>query len=490
MAIYIKQPVRVGGSVKAVGDLVVAAAADEADLVARGLATWAEVSDVEIGRASGRFAVSPMIVPSGKQGRLGDVVSTSDSWTVTQTASAPSAVRSNAYPIPIQRNVTPLLVGGTSSGAGQYVRATQVLPRAIVNRKLAISVPVFVPDYTKVASIIISVSDDAFASTSWSVTYTPEFSGLHVVGLSARIVQGLAGGLQWTTANGATVEDVLTSLRYQVTLASSVTGSVAFGDPVVGAVGRANVMIAVDDGEASFMRQVDSTVPYSAFDYLIARDIPSTSFLVSALVGTAGYVTANDVRTMLAAGHCVCPHGAASLASLADDAARRADVASNIAGLAAMGVPMRMLRSMYAYPSGIFEVSAGDTSIMQILRDNGIRAARTAARRSSMPMQVGAHRQYHLNILGHYTDVGGGGETTTETQALIRDLVETGGSGIVLFHKFVSGAAADTLEVQLSEFVKIVDTIAAYRNDGVLDVVTAESLADAYFPTAPVSNTP
>jgi len=265
-------------------------------------------------------------------------VSTNGAWTIANTATVVTSARSNQYPIPSQPKVTPLLLSGTSSGAGQYVRATQTLSPGITSRKIAISVPVFIPDYTKIASITISVSYDGFTSTSWAVVYTPEFSGNHVIGLTSRIVQGLAAGLQWTTGNGATTETPFTSVRYQVTLATSVTGSVSFGEPVINTADQAQLMISVDDGESLFMRQLDSALPWSPFEYMVSNGIPSTQFLIPSLLNTAGYYSTTDVQQLLAAGHCICPHGATSLASLANDAARRADVASNIEGLRALGV--------------------------------------------------------------------------------------------------------------------------------------------------------
>lgn len=415
---------------------------------------------------------------------------TGSSWTLATTATGASATKVSTYPIPSQPSVTPLLLTGTSTGAGQYVRATHTLSPGITSRKLAISIPVFIPDYTKVASITISVSYDAFASTSWNTVYTPEFSGNHVIGLSARIVQGLAGGLQYTTGTGATTETPFTSLRYQVTLATSVTGSVSFGDPVINAADTAELLVTVDDGDASFMRQLDSALPWSPFEYLVNRNVPATNFLIYSLIGTAGYLSATDVAQLLAAGHCVCPHGATSMASLADDAARRADVLANINGLLSFGVPDEMVRAMYAYPNGVFEVSAGDTSIMQILRDNRIRSARTASRRATSPNHVAPHRQYHTPIIGHYTDVGGGGETTAITKARVRDLVETGGTGVLTFHKFVVGSPTVDIEIQLSEFISLIDDIVAYRNAGALSTITAMDFANAHFLTPPSSNTP
>ena len=425
-----------------------------------------------------------------KARRDGARKATSDSWTVVSTGSAGAASRSLLYPIASQPTVTPLLMTGTSTAGSQYTRATQTLSPGIVARKLAISVPIFVPDYTKVASITVSVSYDGFASTSWSTVYTPEFSGKHVVGLSARIVQGLAGGLQYTTGYAAGTETAFTSLRYQVTWASGVTGAVAFGDPFVNVTDRAQILFTVDDGQATIMRQLDSSLPWSPWEYAVSKNVPLTFFLIYSLIGTANYLAASDIDQILAAGHCVCPHGATSLASLADDTTRRADVAANIAGLAALGVPDRMLRASYAYPNGVFEVSAGDTSIMQILRDNGIRSARTASRRASIPNHVAPHRQYHLPILGHYTDIGGGGETTTTSLAKMRDLVETGGTGIYTFHKFVNGTPVDTLEIQFSEWRTLIDAAAAYREAGVADVITMLDLATLYYGSAPTSNTP
>ena len=276
-----------------------------------------------------------------------------------------------------------------------------------------------------------------------------------------------------------------------MTMATSVTGAqAAFGDPIVNAGDVARLAVCVDDGEALIMRQLDSSLPWSPFEYAVQAGVPFTHFLIPALLNTNGYLSTTDVQQILAAGHCIGPHGQTSLASFGSDAARRQDIESNISGLLALGVPREMLYSAYAYPSGVFEVTAGDTSIQAMLADIGIRSARTASRRATVPNHTIPHRQYHIPIIGHYTDVGGGGETTAITLARIRDLVETGGTATLLFHKFTLGIPVSDLEIQFSEFRAIMDAIAAYRDAGSLLPVTMMDVANDYYlapPTVTVS---
>lgn len=427
---------------------------------------------------------SPQVKQAGVQRDISGIT-----WTVTQTASAPSVTASSGQ-ITAQPGGGTVRIAGTASVAGQYVRATGALPASFVSRGMEVSVPVFIPDYTKVQSITVAFSSDAFASKQLYCQYTPEFSGLHFVGLNDRFIQGVAGG-QLYQAVGGEVSDgtTFTHCRLQLTMNTGST-FVYFGKPVIGARKRARIMLTVDDGESWIMQKLDSTRPYSVFQYCQATGIKMTHFLIYSLIGTAGYHTVQDVQRILDAGHQICPHGATSLAGLANDAARRADVQANINGLKSLGVPESMLLDCYAYPNGVFEVSAGDTTIMQILRDFGFRTARTASRRAFVPIDAGVHRQYHLPILGHYTDIGGGGETEAETLQLLEDLCASGGLGIEVFHKFSLATPTDVLQTKYSSMLLFLDRIRSYINAGSMVSITPSDLVREFNLTVPATNTP
>jgi len=407
------------------------------------------------------------------------------SWTLVKTTSVGAATLDATYPIRTQPGVTPLLLSGTSTGASQYVRITQALAAPFVSREMAITVPIFIPDYTKIAQIGILVSSDAFASKNYATYYTPEFSGLHMVGLSERISQSISGGQQYTASGGMGTEESITHIRVQITLANTVTGAVSVGKPIVGAKKKSQIMMTVDDGEALIMRRLDSTLAWSPYEYATRSGIKLSFFLVSSLIGTAGYLTASDVTRILQDGHRVYVHGLTNLASLANDAARRADVEANIAGLAALGIPRSDLLKCYAYPNGVFETSAGDTSILQIMHDAGFTLARTAARRAHVPIQCGFHRPYTLPILGYYENVGSGGETAASAVKLVNDLVVNGGLGIFTFHKFVVGTPTVDLEIKQAEFITLCDQIVGHMNGGSMESVTPHDLIDEYGLTVP-----
>ena len=402
-------------------------------------------------------------------------------WTVTKTASVGTAALSSSYPIRTQPGVTPLLISGTSTAGSQYVRATQTLASSFTNREVAVTVPVFVPDHTKVAQIAILLSSDGFSSKFWQTYYTPEFSGLHMIGLSERITQGLAGGQQYTGSGGIGTEEAITNVRIQMTLANTVSGSISIGQPIVGAKKKAQILMSVDDGEALIMRRLDSSFPWSPYEYATRCGIKLSFFLIPALLNTANYLTTADVARIVADGHRIYPHGASSLAGMADDAERRADVEANIAGLVALGISRSDLLKCYAYPNGIFEVSAGDTSIFQIMHDAGFVLARTASRRAQVPVQCGFHRPYTLPILGYYEDIAAaGGETAAEVVKLVNDLVVVGGLGVFTFHKFVVGTPTVDLEIKQSEFITLCDQLVGHMNGGALESVTPHDLVTEY----------
>lgn len=421
----------------------------------------------------GTFAGTPLDILGG-------------TWAVTKTASVGTAALSSSYPIRTQPGVTPLLISGTSTAGSQYVRATQALASSFVNREVAVTVPVFIPDYTKVASVSILLSSDNFASKFWTAVYTPEFSGLHMIGLSERITQGLAGGQQYTASGGIGTEEAITNIRIQMTLANAVTGSISIGQPIVGAKKKAQILMSVDDGEALIMRRLDSALPFSPYEYATRCGIKLSFFLIYSKLNTSGYLTTADVNRILADGHRVYPHGETNLSLLADDAARRADVEANIAGLVSLGISRSDLLKCYAYPNGVFEVSAGDTSILQIMKDAGFVLARTASRRAQIPVQCGFHRPYTLPILGYYEDIAGaGGETAAEAVKLVNDLVMVGGLGVFTFHKFVVGTPAVDLEIKQAEFITLCDQLVGHMNGGALESVTPHDLVAEYALSVP-----
>ena len=429
---------------------------------------------------------SPQVSSAGVRAPLSSIT-----WTVTQTADAPS-VSPSAGQITAQPGGGTVRAAGTASADGQYVRMTGALVSPIKSRGMEVCVPVFIPDYTKVQTITVAFSSDGFATKQLYATYTPEFSGLHFVGLTDRLVQGVAGGQLYQSIGGEVSDGTtFTHCRLQLTLKNGAAGTEAyFGDAVIGARSPARIMLSIDDGDSDIVRRLDATRPYSVFQYLQTTGLKMTYFLVPSLIGTPGYLTAEDVQRILLAGHQICPHGVASLASLADDAARRADIRSNIDGLVALGVPESMLLDCYAYPSGVFEVSSGDTSIMQMLRDFGFRMARTASRRAYVPLDAGVHRQYHLPILGHYTNIGGGGETESTTLQILEDLCSTGGLGVELFHKFSFGTPTDILETKYSTMLLILDRIRGYVDSGAMVSVTPADVVREFGLSVPGTNTP
>lgn len=429
---------------------------------------------------------TPVADTSGTQIDLSGIT-----WTLAQTAQSGAAVASSGQ-ITAQPNGGTVRISGNSNAGSQYVRLTGALPSSFYSRGMEVIVPVFIPDITKIASVLVSFSSDGYAAKQMYASYAPEFSGLHFIGLNDRVVQPLTGGQAYQSIGGEVSDGTLfTHVRLQVTLAASVTGAIVYvGKPVIGARGKGKIMLMMDDGESDIMEKLDSTRPYSVFQYLQTSGLKATFNLVYSLIGTAGYFTTSDIARILEAGHQICPHGATSLAGLANDAARRADIQANLTGLLSLGVPESMLLDCYVYPNGVFEVSAGDTTIMQILRDFGFRTARTAARRAHIPIDAGVHRQYHMPILGHYTDVGGGGETEAETLGAIEDICSSGSLGIEIFHKFVVGAAADTLETKYSSMLLFLDKIKAYKDAGALIDVTPSDLVRDYSLSVPATNTP
>lgn len=427
--------------------------------------------------------VNPSLMQSDVARQLSVV---GNAWTVVGTAGTPTFAQDASKTIECQPGVVPLVCRGSASADGQYVRATTTIP-STTSSDISISVPVYIEDYTKIQNIQVLVSKDGFATTSWATTYSVSqagnmaANGLQIVGINERI-SGLAAGSQFTTGNGATTEDAFTSLRLQVNYLNGSAGSaVYFGNPVVNGKGRGRMTIEFDDGDASIFSRVDSSMAWNAIDYMYAKGLRGTFNLIYSRIGTAGYITENHVRKLMDMGHCICVHGDYSLASLANDSARRADVAANLNGLRSLGVPDDMLLAQYAFPNGVYENTPGDQSIIKIIQDYGFKSARGANRRSFEPNYAGYGYRWTGNILGHY-DAGyaGGAETVAIDKYRTDQLVSTGGLGRFLFHKIILSAFSANIQIKLSDFMLLCDYWAAYAAAGSLDIVTPQDNVTHY----------
>jgi len=405
-------------------------------------------------------------------------------WTVTQTAGSPSAAKDATKVIASQPGVAPLVIRGSASADGQYVRATATIP-ATSSSDLSISIPIHIEDYTKIQSVLIAFSKDGFATTQWYATHTVsqagnlDYNGEQILGLSERAAAtsvGFVSGMVWQQTGGGTTADSFTSIRIQVAFLNGSAGSgVWFGNPIINGKGRARLSIELDDGSSTIFQRVTAALPWNAVQYMYSKGLRATFNLIYSLIGTAGYITAADVGRLLDMGMHIGVHGATSLASLGNDAARRADILANYNGLLGLGVPSEMLLAHYAYPNGVYERTStpGDQEIITAVRELGFKTARTAARRQFQPNYAGYHCQYTENILGHY-DAGyaGGVETIAIDTARLRLLVSSGGFGTFLFHQFVDTTLSDNIQITLTDFITFIDLVSGFVQAGTLDVVT------------------
>lgn len=319
---------------------------------------------------------------------------------------------------------------------------------------------VYVPDYTKLTALVIKVSlgDDTYTN-GYFQTYSfadgeKAYNGWHFVGFAGAEFGGVLGAPNWATQP-----------IYQVRIGATAPagGGVFYLDSIViGWRSIAQIMITCDDGYSSWFRH--------ALPVLESYGLRASMSIIAGLIGSAPeWATMQQLKDAYSAGHDLCPHGAAALTTLPSDAARRADIAMNREFLINSGMPRGS--DFYVYPNGVYQMAAGDNSIITALKDNGIKAARgtTSPRNAKIGPGLGDAR-YLLPIIG-----ADAGTNPATIKARIDAAVSTGDLCVLMYHG-VALAGASGISVNLNDIAEVAEYIAQQRAQGKLRVIIASQL--------------
>lgn len=359
-----------------------------------------------------------------------------------------------------------------SNGAGNFAQLLKTLGSPINTSKDGkLCVWVYVPDYSTIDTsngIQIALMDAGLTKTLYA-HYIPQYSGWHCINIYDTMAGTYSGGMIYGATGGATVSDLFSTMRVRVYPKNSNTAVVDVDSWHFGPRNRPKLLITVDDGDDDFWTNIGGVVPY---DYLNNAGLKHTSYIIGSLIGTAGYLTEANLLSMYNAGHDLATHGELNLTSLANDAARRADVASNKNWLLARG--FARAADHYAYPNGAYEMYAGDDSIFQIMRDMGMKTARAVDRRTLNDCSTGVANHLCYQALGHSHPAETGGLLLTR----LDDLAKVGGVMFNCFHQWSNGTPSSSVQCAIADWTAYIDKAALMQKRGQIDVVTISQYHD------------
>lgn len=324
---------------------------------------------------------------------------------------------------------------------------------------------IYIPNYTLVSSIVLKVSfgDATYANGKYQ-TYNiagdldKQFSGWHFVAFDLAEYGGTWGTVDATTTT-------INAVKLTVTQAGATPAEINIGKWTVGWNTKARIMITSDDGYASWFRR--------AVPILDSLNLRSTaSIIASQIDSNATWATSAELGASYDNGHDLCAHGSASLASLGTYDAVYADVKANMDFLFGKGWTRAL--SYYVYPNGVYQMSAGDQTIINALKALGVRMARGTVNPRHIKAPDGmSDARWNQPILG----VGGTVATATLT-GYIDSLIAYGGLGCLMYHDITnSGASSGTL-TNVADFYTVMRYIADKVAAGLLvDVTASEVLA-------------
>lgn len=389
-------------------------------------------------------------------------------WTVTGTNASKGAGTYTKYGS-VSTRIT--CIGNGASNFAQVLRTLAAPINTSKDGKLCAWV--FIPDYSTIDTsngIQIALLDPTLTKTIYA-HYVPQHSGWNCINLYEAMAGTYSGGMIYGATGGATMSDLYQTMRIRVYPKGTATAVVDMDSWHFGPRNRPKLLITVDDGDDDFWTNIGGVVPY---DYLNNAGLKHTSYIIGSLIGTDGYLTEANLLSMYNAGHDLATHGERNLTTLANDAARRADVAANKNWLLSKG--FARAADHYAYPNGAYEMYAGDDSIFQIMRDMGIKTARAVVRRMLNDCSTGVANHLYYQSLGHSHPAETGGLLLTR----LDDLAKVGGVMFNTFHQWSNGTPSSPVQCAIADWTAYIDKAALMQKRGQIDVVTISQYYDGF----------
>ena len=342
------------------------------------------------------------------------------------------------------------------SAAGTTIDTVHAINEIAPNAQ--VGVWIYIPDYTLFTSIIMHISmNGTNFSEGYYTTYSfagedKQYNGWHFVCPHAA---------SWSGTYGTPDNDNhgIQKLRLVFNQNSASTCYAYIDAAYYEWAATGKMIIFADDGYASFNT---SAVPIlDTYGYL------ATFGIVGSLIdSSATWLTSANLATLYAAGHDLAVHGATSLDLLADNAARRADVKTNRDFLNDLGYTRATKH--YVWPSGTFQLSAGDPTLKTILHELGFTDARGVTAGKFLCGSKGWHEGFW-----QYPILGVDASTSTATlDAYMSFVASSGRIGALMYHDIVASGASGNTERNLSDFTADMAALDVYVQAGTIDVVT------------------
>jgi Polysaccharide deacetylase len=333
----------------------------------------------------------------------------------------------------------------------------------VVDIKGRVGVWMYVPDVTKMSACILKVSlgDDTYTNGAFQ-TYSfsdgdKNFNGWHFVGFTASQFGGAYGTPDWA---GTPV------VAIRLTLSASAATQVYIDDYRIGWSQIARLLISDDDGYSTWFTH--------GLPILESFGIRANMGIISALVGSnSTWVTEAQLKSAYNYGHDLCPHGLTALSEITTNTGRIADVKANKSYLVEKGFTRGL--QTYIWPNGVYQLSAGDQTLINILKDQGFVCARGTTTQKSHKSAVGkSDGRWLLPILGADST-----NTVSQIKTQIDNIVATGETGFLMFHS-IALSNATGIDVLKSVIWEISAYIHELQCKGTLEVITASELAQDY----------
>ena len=236
-------------------------------------------------------------------------------------------------------------------------------------------------------------------------------------------------------------------------------------------------VLTVDDGYAD-----NYTIGAPAFERYGMR---GSFAIIADLIGTAGYMTWEQLRDLRDRGHeCVvhgCKDGVANLSLLPSYDAILADVSYHRQALIDNGLDVRGSANCYVYPQGIFERSVRNTDIRRALEAAGFVAARVANATIADQARVRwGVDPWQINVFGHaWTNEPAEAANIAALQGRITAGATDKRDNVLMLHKFVTGTPTSAIEIQESNLNALLATAAASIGAGTMKNMLLSELAYA-----------
>ena len=370
-----------------------------------------------------------------------------------------------------------------TTGAGNFAEVNlPTFSNTIANGKMVWLV--YVSDCTKVSSLTPYVGDGGYAnffSASLTISTNPPFERNGYQLITPYFNPGVADSTRYSWSVGAgspafgTTTFTTAKLRITPTPGNQAVVTV-LGCWIGGVVDKPRIVVTLDDGWGT---QFTNALPI-----LSKYNIKGSFGIIKNAVGIAQYMTLANLQTLVAMGHEMVVHGPDSisgdLTQYGTTAAAQADMLNNQTYLTQNGLATNGSEKIYVWPAGVYAPTAGSQMYLTAASNLGFVAARCA----SGPAVAFQHNNFTANTamfiprIGHtWTSTPAEAANIAAIIARIQDAVTQGRDCVLMFHKIVTGAPADSLEIQTTSFESIMSAINVLETAGTAKTCTMTELA-------------